>query len=288
MPRRDAIPLKKRTHLAFVEAAHAHPNNDRQTACLLQVGTGVRGDTLCHIHAEWFHYKRSKEPDKKPPLYLKIPKEDQCRKGEDTEPCGDCNMSDHQGYEPKTPAGEGREILIDDMWTNPVTKEREYFPLRDVVESYFALSGTHAPDGVQHGNNMIQGKGICKGTLNTWVRDVGARADISAQFREDWLREQITIEEDRKVPQIKDFGRDDDGNEIPDLFNHDLRATYCTQLMRNDVPRDKAINKTGHEVPESMDSYIGFAKDEIDPKEETQFYRKWAKTGILTRTSWTN
>jgi hypothetical protein len=97
-------------------------------------------------------------------------------------------------------------------------------------------------------------------------------------MREDWLREEIDIEDpeddenDRQIEQIIDFGTDGDGNEIPDIMSHDMRATYCTHLMRNDVPRTKAINKTGHGSPESMETYVGFAEDEIDEVEEAGFY----------------
>jgi hypothetical protein len=42
--------------------------------------------------------------------------------------------------------------------------------------------------------------------------------------------------------------------------------------MRNDVPRTKAINKTGHAVPESMNTYVSFAEKEIDGEEEQGFY----------------
>ena len=270
MGRRTAIPLYQDRHVAFVEAAATHPNRDKGLASLLQVGTGARVDTIGHVHADWFVFKRAKGSER-PPLYLKIPAQDDCRKGTDTSPCGDCNQADHDGYEPKTPAGAGREILIDDTWTNPVTGDREDFPLRDMVEDYFGLDGTHAPDGVQYGNKMIAGNGMSNGQLNTWVRDVGASAEISAELREDWLRQHIEVE-DRDIPQIMDFGTDERGNEIPDIITHDLRATYCTHLMRNDVSRDKAINKTGHKTPDSMNPYISFANDEINQSEETMFY----------------
>jgi hypothetical protein len=271
MGRRTAIPLYRDRHVAFVQAAATHPNRDKGLASLLQVGTGARVDTIGHVHADWFIYKPPKNGDK-PPLYLKIPAEDDCRKGGDTEPCGDCNKGGHEKYNPKTPAGAGREILIDDTWTNPVTGDREDFPLRAMVEDYFGLDGTHAPDKVRYGNEMIAGNGMSSGQLNTWVRDVGAHAEISAELRDGWLREHIEIDEDRDQEQIKDFGTDEQGNEIPDIITHDLRATYCTHLMRNDVPRDKAINKTGHKVPQSMNPYISFANDEIDQSEETMFY----------------
>jgi hypothetical protein len=211
-----------------------------------------------------------------------VPDSDPCRKYNTHNPCCDCNTVGHTDYEPKTPAGEGREILIDDQWWNPVTGEREYFPLRDIVESYFALSGTHAPDDeqIKFGHDMIDGDGISEATLNEWIRDVGAQAKISRQERADWLRQHIEIEDpddddnDRQLEQIIDFGRDRNGNEIPDFISHDLRASFCTQLMRpvTDASRQDAILLTGHETPASMTTYLEFANDEISSETETLMY----------------
>jgi hypothetical protein len=272
MPRRDAIPLFKTRHKAFVDAILDHDNPDKAIAAHLQVGTGARGDTIGHTHSSWFVYNREGA------LYYRIPSSDPCRKYGNHEPCGDCRANSHDEYEPKTPAGEGRRILLSNQWTNPNTGEEEYFGLRDAVESYFALDGTHAPDDVQHGHTMIQGDGVSRTSLNTWIRDIAAQATISATLREDRLRDEIEVEDvddddnNREQKQIIDFGTDDDGNEIPDLMSHDMRATYCTQLMRNDISRDKAINKTGHKTRESMEPYVTFAEGEIDEQEEETFY----------------
>lgn len=268
MGRRSAVPLYKTRHVSFVEAIHETDDSDKAIASHLAVGTGGRGDTICHTHSSWFVYDEDGE------LYYRIPKSDKpCRKDGDTSLCCDCNSSKHDGgYEPKTPAGEGRRILLTNEWTNPVTGKKEYFGLRDAVEQYFALDGKRAPDGVQHGNKMIQGNGISLGTLNRWVRDIGAKSTISPELREDRLREELTIDEDREIDQIVQFGTDSNGNGIPDLIAHDMRATYITHLMRNDVPRTKAIVKTGHKVPDSMNPYVRFAEKEIDATEEGNYY----------------
>lgn len=267
MSRRDAVPLYKTRHAAYVDALLNTDDLDKAIAVHLAIGTGARNYTITHTHTDWFIYDNDA-------LYYRIPNSDPCRKYGNTEPCGDCNSYDHEKYSPKTPAAGGRRVLISNEWTNPVTKEREYFGLRDRVEQYFALRGPHAPSGVQIGHNMIQGSngdGISKKTLNDWIRQIGAEAAISADLREDQLRESLTVE-DGEEPPIKDFGTDDDGNEIPDLFAHDMRATFCTQLMRNDVPPSKAITKTGHKVEKSMNRYIHFAQGEIDQHEEDNFY----------------
>lgn len=268
MGRREAVPLYKTRHVAFVKAILNEDDPDKAIASHLSIGTGPRGDTICHTHSSWFIY------DKDGSLYYRIPHSDKpCRKGDNASPCGGCKSNNHEGgYEPKTPAGEGRRILIPNKWTNPVTREKEYFGLRDAVESYFALDGERAPDGVQHGHKMIGGDGICRDTLNRWLRDIAAQSTISPELREDRLRDEITIDEDREVAQIKQFDTDSEGNGIPDVFSHDMRATYITHLMRNDVPRTKAIVKTGHKKPDSMNPYVRFAEKEIDATEESAYY----------------
>lgn len=266
MGRRPVVPLYKTRMVAFVEGIDRVDNPDKALASHLQIGTGPRADTICHTHSSWFGY----EDDS---LYYYIPKHDVCRKYSTTDPCGDCNSRGHSEYEPKTPAAEGRRLLISNEWTNPVTKQREYFGLRDRVEQFFAIDDPQAPPQTQIGNKMIGGDGISVDTLNSWIRDVGSVSSISSPLREDWIREAVTLEEsDRETEPIKQFGQDEHGNEIPDLISHDMRASYITQLMRNDVSRSKAINKTGHRVPESMNPYIKFAEKEIDSEEEDSFF----------------
>lgn len=266
MGRRDAIPLYKTRHAAFVEAIQEADNPGKSIASHLAVGTGSRGNTICHTRSSWFVYNETGD------LYYRVPGSDACYKYGNTSPCGDCRRYDHEEYEPKTPAGEGRRILLTNTWTNPVTKEEEYFGLRDAVESYFAISDPRAPDGVQHGHEMIDGDGISLGTLNKWIRDIGALSTISKDLREDRLRDEITIDEDREQEQIVDFGTDADGDEIPDLTSHDMRATFATHLMRNNVPRTKAVTKTGHKNPDAMQPYVTFAEKEIGAAEESGFY----------------
>jgi hypothetical protein len=272
MGRRSAVPLYKTRHVSFVEAIHESDDSDKAMASHLAVGTGGRPYTIAHTHKSWFVYGEDGA------LYYRVPHSAPCHKYGNTSPCGDCSRFGHDEYEPKTPAGGGRRILLPNEWTNPVTREKEYFGLRDAVESYFALDGPRSPKGVQYGNEMLDGNGISAGHLNDWIRDIGAQSSISAALREDWLHDVITIEDpkddrnEREVKQIQQFGTDDDGNEIPDIIAHDMRATYCTQLMRNDVSRTKAINKTGHAVPDSMNPYVHFAEKEIDSSEESDFY----------------
>ncbi|MFB6198990.1 MAG: hypothetical protein ABEI52_12110 [Halobacteriaceae archaeon] len=268
MGHRDAIPLYKTRHVAFVETILESDKRDRAIASHLSIGTGARGGTIIHTHSSWFTYNASGD------LYYKIPKSEPCRQnGQKGEPCCECDGT----FEPKTPAAEGRRILISNNWINPVTGEQEYFGLRDAVEDYFAISNDRSPEDVSHGNKMIDGDGISLSSLNTWIRDIAADSAMSGELREERLREEIDIEyvddddNDRKLKQIKER-YDSDGNKIPDLTSHDLRATFCTQLMRNDILRSKAIKKTGHKHEETLSTYVSFAEGEIDAAEEDLMY----------------
>jgi len=267
--RRCTVPLYKTRHAKFVEAAIEFDNPDKSVPSHLAIGTGARNDTICHTHADWFFYGENGG------LYYKIPHSDDCRKDNTEDACGECDQYKN-GYFPKTPAGEGREILISNYWTHPVSKEREYFGLRDAIENYFALDGPKAPDSLQHGRKMFKGygPGISTATLGDYVREIAVEAGISARLREERIRKEITIDDDgdREQKQLNDYGTDSDGNQIPDIFPHDLRATFCTQLMRNDVSRSKAIILTGHSIPKSMNPYVDFANGEIDRDEQDRFY----------------
>ena len=268
MPTRDAVPLYKTRHAALVDTLLKYDNPDISTAVHLALGVGARSDTICHTHSSWFSYDTDQN------LYYQIPHSDKCRKYEDDgSVCGDCDDHNHTEYSPKTPAGCGRKILISNEWTNPVTGEREYFGLKSAIESYFAIDDPRASDDVNHGHKMLNSKGISRSTLTNWIRQVATESPIRADMREDRILESHNAVNDaeRKYDIIQ-RRTTSDGRSIPDLFAHDLRATYCTHLMRNDVPRDKAINKTGHKNPESMNPYIDFARDEISANEEDSFY----------------
>lgn len=270
MPRRTAVPLFKSRHALLIDELITSNKRDKAMTCHLGVGTGGRDQTIAHIHSSWFRYRPDMGPEGETPLYLRIPGDGDCHKDTEADLCGECRKAGHDGYEPKTPAGSGRQILISNSWTNHMTGDTEYFGLKDAVEDYFALAGPHAPDGVQIGHDMIQtarGGGYSGGLSSKWLRELATDAGIRGSSRRDQLVEYM-----EDTGNIKDFGERGDGIKIPDMIFHDLRATYCTQLMRCEVPPSKAISKTGHADPESLKPYIFFAADEISPTDERGWY----------------
>jgi hypothetical protein len=275
MPTRTAVPLHKKRQAKFIEAAQDHDNPDKSITSLLNWGTGARNITVGHIHADWFFYEPEEDA-----LYIEIPAYDDCRKNPDSvEACGDCRDNGHDHYEPKTPAGKDRIILITNHYHNHNeggrTGKKQYLGLRDMVEQYFALSDPHAPPEAQYGKRMIgpQGNGISRGTVNNYIRDIAAESGIKSPLRAKHIRSHSVEDEDDDEYEgpVKDWGRDNNGNQIPDLFSHDLRASYCTQLMRNEVPPQKAVNKTGHKDPDSLKPYVMLAANEIDAAEEEEW-----------------
>lgn len=275
MSRRPTIPLHKKRQDAFVdvltdEESRVDPHYE-MTAHLL-LGTGIRNDTAGHLHFSWFTYRGDD-------LYLDIPDFDECRKDIDearkaddnnNNLCSSCEDSENSGYTPKTQQSAGRRLPIINYWTNHATGKEEYFGLKDRVERYFTLPHASAPDGSQYGFEMIQadGKnGFAQGFANTAVRAVGAESDINPT-----LRKQRLINEGVSSSQIRDFGTDENGNRIPDLIAHDMRASFCTQTARNEIETAYAMEKTGHKLEETYYRYVRFARDELDKEKDKDLF----------------
>lgn len=275
MPRRDAVPLRKNRQAKLVEAIIEHNNPHKRVTAHLGLGTGARASSIGHVHSDWFFYEGDN-------LYIQIKNEAECKKDSEHNACGACRQAGRDYFEAKTNAGKDRIILISNTYTNHAVGgrngEEQYFGLRDTVESYFGLDLPGTPDDprIRRGFDMIQAggsDGVSKQTANRWLREIAAESAIKAPLREKRLKEELTDNEKKPVEeQITDFGRDEDGNQVPDMIYHDLRACYCTQLMRNEVPPNKAISKTGHSDPDSLKPYIMLAANEIDANEENGWF----------------
>lgn len=275
MSRRSTIPLHKNRQEMFADVLTADENLvDPHKAMIshLLLGTGIRNDTCGHTHKSWFTYRGDD-------LYLDVPDFDACRKEIDEarkapdsnkDVCGSCERSGDGGYTPKTPASAGRQLLIPNNYKNHVTGEVEYFGLKDRCERYFALDEAAAPAGSEYGFDMIQadGKdGFSTGFASEAVRAVGAKSEINPTLRKKRL-----LHEGVPDDKIRNFGTDKDGNKIPDIVAHDMRACYCTQLARNDVRTAYAMTKTGHKLEETFYRYVNFARNELDKDKDKSMF----------------
>lgn len=257
----------------LVDAILNADDDDKAITAHLGLGTGGRNDTIGHVHKDWFYY------DNDDNLYLVIKAREGCQKDSKHDVCGECRGGGHDHFEPKTAAGV-REILISNTWTNHATGgrtgEEQYFGLRDHVEDYFALNSSFGHDMITNRT----GPGISENTANDWLRDIAAESDIKSFRRRNQLTTHLSpdvddedVTEAEKInDKITDHGLDDDGNQIPDLVMHDLRASYCTQLMRNEVPPNKAITNTGHADPENLQPYVMHAQSEFSAEEENTWF----------------
>lgn len=275
--RRSAVSLHSKRHAALLDVLDPAKNMvgpHEGIATHLLLGLGLRNDTGGHIHEDWFKYIEGE-------LFIQVPDDEACRKAtqKGAESCGKCG--DNGRYNPKTPAGSGRQIHVSNYYYNYHTDAEEYHGLRDRVEDYFGLSAPGAPDHARLGFSMIQANGndgVSPTTMGEYVRRVGAVSEINPTRRASTLEEHLNPKgEDTARDVIEDFGTDDAGNHIPDLVPHDLRASFCTQLCRtknkDENPDLMYIkNKTGHSATITLERYVDFGKDEVDVEKEKGLY----------------
>lgn len=237
---RDTTPLKRKSMHLMVETAESMDDSLKSLVVLFLMFTGVRADTLCHLHSSWFGYDDGA-------LKVKIPASDTCTKTPGDEVCPRCDYKGKTGFSPKTEAGEGRTLKIPEAWHNHYTDESEQQPLdlRERIEHHFSLNGTP-------GNDVIDGNGLSSKTPNEYVKQVADKAEIG------FLR----------PTGYTDYGR---LGRVPDIVAHDLRGTYCVQLARNDANPWKMCKKTGHSDIESLKPYIQFAEQEFSGDFEKEF-----------------
>jgi hypothetical protein len=242
---RKVAPLKQKSMHLFVAAALQNDDPTKELVALLATFTGVRVHTLVHIHKEWFYYDENNETGGKS-LYLKVPNQAPCRKTPSDDECPECANRAGSGYSPKTGAGGGRRLKMIETWHDHHTGKEQKIDLRGKVEHYFA----DLTD--EFGHAMLNGDGLSQATANKYIKEIADQADIG------FYRDPGYVQHDR-------LGR------VPDIFPHDLRATYCVQLMRNDANPFKAINKTGHADVASLKPYIEFAEGEISGDFEDEY-----------------
>ena len=239
--RRDVEPLTQKSMSLFVDEAKSKrgtKDNLKGLMSLFAIFTGLRPGTLVHVHSSWFYYDEGS-------LYLKVEPTTPCRKNGNTDPCNECQRSGTEQYKIKTYDG-ARNLKIPETWHDKHIGEKRQTGLREWVEHYFHIPGT------DFGHAMFNGDGLVTPTVNSYVKSVADDANIG------FYRKPGHMEHPR-------LGR------VPDIFTHDLRATYCVQLMRNDANPFKAIKKTGHKDVNSMRPYIRFAEGEISGDFEDEY-----------------
>jgi hypothetical protein len=238
--RRGNEPIEQKPMNELITTAEKIDDSVKALTVLIGIFTGIRANTLCHIHSDWFHYDEDQ-------LYLRVPNEFRCLKYGTDESCGDCAQRVGDSYSPKSDAGGGRRLMIPQTWHNHYTGQDEApTQIRKLIEHYFAIGDD------DYGHSMLDGDGISVSTANRYVKQVAEEAEIGFYLKQGYI-------------DHSKLGR------VPDVMTHDLRATYCVQLMRNDANPFKAINKTGHADVDSLKPYIEFAKGEFDGSFEENF-----------------
>jgi hypothetical protein len=232
---------------AWVRAAKSMDNPHKRITGLLLPFTGVRVNTLCHIHGPtWFSWVDSEtgETNDDDPPKLSVPTSAPCRKNGDRVPCHECEADG----EFTTKYDDGRDIPLAETWNNYNRGSHydfvtEDLGLREECRSYFAITQDDM------GNKMIgpQGDGVSVSTINTWVKDIGVEAQIGF---ERGLVENCRFDQ-----------------EVPDVKPHDMRGTFIMQLIRNNMQRTKIIKYTGHSRVASLQPYEERVAEETDARE---------------------
>lgn len=227
---RDANPLSPRPMSRFVEAAQNLEKEVKRVTILLLTFTGMRPNTCCHLHADWLFY------DDQGRLTIDVPAEFRCPKNGPNEVCGDCSSLGKDQYTPKTEAAAQRHLTIPGTWYDFYEDEEKELDLQRDLEHYLDLN-----DGV--GNDYIQ---ATKGTVVKYTCEAADNAEIGP-YR------------DTGYKTHRDLGR------VPDVFGHDLRATFGTQAYRGaerSASQMQIAKKMGHADVSTTNKYVHWANEE--------------------------
>lgn len=228
---RDANPLSPRPMSRFVEATQQLEKEIKRITVLVMTFTGIRPHTCCHLHADWLFY------DDDGRLAIDVPAKYECPKNSPDEVCGDCSsLGKDVVQSPKTQAAAERQLTIPQTWYDYAEDEEKELTLQEQMEHYFDLG-----DGV--GNDYIK---ATKGTLVTYCCEAAKKGEIGP-YR------------DTGYKTHRDLGR------VPDVFSHDLRATFGTQAYRGaerSASQMQIAKKMGHADVETTNKYVNWAEEE--------------------------
>jgi hypothetical protein len=221
-------------------------NPHKRLVGLLMPFTGLRVNTVCHIHGPtWLSWVDSdgKTNDGDPPK-LSVPSSAPCHINGNRTPCPECK----DDGEFTTKYDDERDIPLAETWNNFnrgghndwVTED---LGLREECRTYFAVTQNDI------GNKMIgpQGDGISPKTINKWLKDIAIEAEIGYE---------------RGLTTDHRFNK-----EVPDVTAHDMRGTFIMQLIRNNMQRTKVIKYTGHDHVASLQPYEERVAQETDARE---------------------
>lgn len=228
---RDANPLSPRPMSKFVEAAQKLEKEVKRVTILVCLFTGIRPHTCCHLYADWLFY------DDEGRLTIDVPEEYKCRKNDPEKVCGDCSsLGKDVVQSPKTPAASKRQLTIPQTWYDFYEDKEKDLRLQQDMEHFFDLG-----DGV--GKDYID---VTKGTVVRYCCEAAKKGDIGPYRDEGY-----------KIH--RDVGR------CPDVFTHDLRATFGTQAYRGaerSASQMQIAKKMGHADIETTNKYVHWVEEE--------------------------
>lgn len=130
-------------------------------------------------------------------------------------------------YSPKTGSG-ARTVPVPSTVKNHATGEKVDVRAEEIIRAYFV------------GNQEIGCTGV---TVGNWLKRAAREAGVG-----DY----------RKIVERTVFNKRVD---VPDVFNHDLRATWCAQCLRGDINRYKVRDFGGWATTDMVDHYASWVGD---------------------------
>lgn len=227
---RDAKPLPPVAYSAFHDACieEIHEGYERYgIPALLGLHTGLRKRLITHYEDSW---RRSVGEDEE----ISLPKKIVCNIKD--EGCNYCNKDKSGGPEGmlkvKTGAGEERAIPVFETFYDPHKEETRPTELGKWLDHWFA---THDA-----------GWGFERHAVNDAIARV-------AQRRHDDISQAHEGETEKYVVNEKKV--------VPDMQVHDLRATWCTQCVRQGIADSTIKDWGGWENDDMIQTYRGFIGD---------------------------
>lgn len=223
---RPAEPLDPEPLSAFHDACIEEINKENEhwgLSCLLGLHTGLRRRVLGHYTDDWRSQGTGGEK-------LTLPRgKTPCTIYDDG--CNSCNNNPRLSYEEgyfgvkKNTAGEGRTVPIWEGWMDYHRDEHRPTELPKWLDHYFATNDSW---------------GFAPTYLSEIVKRVAERRyDVIAENHEG--ETEVWINGEKK--------------KMPDIYFHDLRATWATQCLRTGVEDNQLMDWAGWETPEMIQKY---------------------------------
>jgi hypothetical protein len=227
---RDARPFPAKSMAAMVEASKEEIHQGKEKwglFVLLGLFTGFRKRVLLHFTDDWLQETANG-------YEIHLPRSVECTIEPDGG-CDYCNKDRSRGDDgflrPKTSQGEQRTVPVPTTWGDTYNEETRETGLAEFLDHYFAFNDTF----------QVNRQNACAAVWRV------------AQRRHKDIRDNHQGEVKRWVGNSKET--------VPDVQVHDLRASWCGQMLRMKVDETTIMDWGGWKNPRMINHYRSFIGD---------------------------